>query len=108
MPDSSRMVVPEFRASSGDAGARRPCRPRPSISTVSPRSAERVRRISTPAVREAVERGGAIGALRVLRDRGSARRQRGKQRVSMRNGFVAGKPDRALDAAGRPHRRSGD
>ena len=59
-------------------------------------------------VLETLKRGSAVGPQRVLVNRRTARRQGAKQRVTMGNGFVAGEPDRAPDAPGRPHRRSGD
>ena len=57
---------------------------------------------------QAIERGCAIRARRVLVDRGSTIRQGGKHRVAMGNRFVAGKPDGPSDATSRPHRRGGD
>ncbi len=57
---------------------------------------------------EAVERRRAVGALRILIDSGSPGRQGGEKGITVRNGFITGEPDRPGDAAGRPHRRSGD
>ena len=107
-PDSSRMVVPEFWASSGAAGARRPRRAaaldfdrQPTFGGTRFGEWRRRRPAGSRAWRRNRRPASTDGSS-------TARRQRGEQGVAMRNGFVAGKPDRPRDAASRPHRRSGD
>jgi hypothetical protein len=57
---------------------------------------------------QTIERCGTIGALRISCDGRPPGCQCSQERVTVRNGFIAGKPNPSLDAPGRPHRRCGD
>ena len=108
-PDSSRIVVPGILGI--ERRGRRPKPTQPAADDFDRQARvrrDRVSAISTPALTRQSSVAAQSAPERILVDRGSTRRQGRQQRVSMGNGFVAGKPDRPLDATGRPHRRSGD
>ena len=92
-PASIRIVLPEFPASSGAAGVRRP--PRPSARDAKAQSlggsAGFFDRYAKAA--QAVQRRSAVAAGRVAMNRGGAVSQSGEQGVAVRDGLVAGWPN---------------